>query len=219
MRREIPLLITMVFGLWMIVDFFVPHWVVSRSAQRLRDWTIIILAFSFFLGTANVAKLNWQKVARRERDWPFAIALLVSLTVTIVLGIGFGITDDRGAGGRLFNRIFQFMYTPMQSTMFALLAFYIASAAFRSFRIRSLEASLLAVTAVLVMIGRVPIGNALSDALHLPQPFTFDAVQTWIMDVPNLAAKRAILIGAALGAIATGLKIVLGIEQNYLGER
>ena len=66
MRREIPLLITMIFGVWMIVDFFVPHAVVAHSAQRLRDWTIIILAFSFFLGTANVAKLNWQKAARRE---------------------------------------------------------------------------------------------------------------------------------------------------------
>lgn len=219
MRREVPLVITMIFGLWMIVDFFVPHWVVARSAQTLRDWTIIILAFSFFLGTANVARLNWQRVARRERDWPYAITLLAGLAATTILGIGFGITDDKGAGGRLFNRIFLYMYTPMQATMFALLAFYIASAAFRSFRIRSWEASLLAVTALLVMIGRVPIGVALSKALHLPHAFTFESVQSWIMDVPNLAAKRAILIGAALGAIATGLKIVLGIEQNYLGER
>jgi uncharacterized membrane protein YozB (DUF420 family) len=217
MRREVPLLLTVVFGILMIVDFFVPHPFIADWAQRFRDWAIIIIAFSFFLGVANLIKINAQKVSRREAEWPFAAVLLAGLFVTIFLGITFGIADTGGIRG-VFNRIFLYMYTPMQATMFSLLAFYIASAAFRSFRVRSFEATLLAVTAVIVMIGRVPIGNAISEALHLPDGLTFGSVQAWIMDFPNLAAKRAILIGAALGSIATGLKIVLGIERNYLGE-
>ncbi len=217
MRREVPLLFTVVFGLLMIVDFFVPHPFIADWAQRFRDWAIIIIAASFFLGVANLVKINLHKVSRREKEWPFAAALLGSLFVTLFLGLAFGIADKGGIRG-VFNSIFLYMYTPMQATMFSLLAFYIASAAFRSFRVRSFEATLLAVTAVFVMIGRVPVGNAMSDALNLPDGLTFASVQAWIMDFPNLAAKRAILIGAALGAIATGLKIVLGIERNYLGE-
>jgi hypothetical protein len=42
-------------------------------------------------------------------------------------------------------------------------------------------------------------------------------LQQWIMDVPQNAAKRAILIGAALGVMATGLRVILGIERSYLG--
>jgi len=61
------------------------------------------------------------------------------------------------------------------------------------------------------MIGRVPIGSALWDGMP--------GTTTWIMLVPNLAAKRAILIGASLGAVATGMKIILGLERNYLGEQ
>lgn len=219
MRREVPILLTMVFGLWMIADFFVPHPVVAGPAQTLRDWTIIVIAFAYFLGAANVARANVKKVAGRGRDWPYAAALLGSMAVTIVLGVGFGVTEESGAGGRLFAAIFTHAYMPMQSTMLALLAFFVASAAFRSFRVRSLEATLLAAAALLVMIGRVPVGAALSRALRLPEPLALENLQAWIMDVPNLAAKRAILIGAALGAIATGLKIVLGIERSYLGER
>jgi hypothetical protein len=218
-RREVPLLITMLFGVWMIVDFFVPLGFVGAVAQRLRDWAIIIAAFAYFLGAANVVRINARKVARRERDWPYAIPLLAGFFVTAFLGVVFGVTEDQGSGARLFNDIFLYVYNPMQATMFALLAFFIASAAFRAFRVRSTEGTLLAVAAVLVMIGRVPVGAALSDALHLPDPLRFEAMQAWIMDVPNLAGKRAILIGAALGAIATGLKIVLGIERDYLGER
>ena len=45
----------------------------------------------------------------------------------------------------------------------------------------------------------------------------FPGVKDWIMDVPNLAGKRAILMGAALGAISTGLRVILGLERAHLG--
>jgi len=62
---------------------------------------------------------------------------------------------------------------------------------------------------VIVMIGRVPIGAYISDALP--------ASMQWLMTVPNLAAKRGILLGVSLGAIATSLRIIFGIERSYLG--
>jgi len=98
--------------------------------------------------------------------------------------------------------------------MFALLAFFIASAAFRAFRIRTAEAGLLAVAALIVMLGRVPLSNALTE--WLPEGARLQAVQEWIMNVPQNAAKRAILMGAALGVMATGLRVILGIERSYL---
>ena len=39
----------------------------------------------------------------------------------------------------------------------------------------------------------------------------------WLMDVPTVSARRAIFVGAALGAIATGVRIILGIERSHLG--
>lgn len=207
MKREVPLFITAVFGLFMIIQLFIPHYWVQSTTGTLQDWAIIITAFAYGLSTANLIRVNGNIISRRESDWPYKIVLIAGLFVTALSGILLGITAE--AKYPVFEFIYRSMFNPMQSTMFALLAFFIASAAFRAFRARSLEATLLLVTATIVMIGRVSIGEYISE--HIPE-FT-----EWIMQFPNNAGKRGIKIGAALGGISIGLKVILGIEKSYLG--
>ena len=114
-----------------------------------------------------------------------------------------------GQQGRVFTWIYDHMFVPCNATMFSLLAFFIASAAFRAFRARNVESALLLIAAVLVMLGLVPVGRAISPV--------FPAIEEWIMTILNTAGRRAIMMGAALGGIATGLRIILGIERSHLG--
>jgi hypothetical protein len=103
----------------------------------------------------------------------------------------------------------------MMATMFATLAFYIASAAYRAFRARSAEATILLLTATVVMMWRVPMGEAMLSYLPGDIP-TF--LNTYIMNGANLAVQRGIIIGAALGAASMSLRIILGIERTYMGK-
>lgn len=114
-----------------------------------------------------------------------------------------------GPEGRPFLWIYDHLFAPANATMFALLAFFIASAAFRAFRARNVEATLLLGAAILVMIGAVPIGRAIWSG--------FPDIKTWILEYANTAGRRAIIIGAALGAIATSLRVILGLERSHLG--
>lgn len=206
MRTQLPLKITLFFGLFMIIQYFVPHWLVNDLAGRFQRWAVILTAFAYVLGMANLFRINAVSVSKRAPDWPYKFIMLAMLLITAAVGIFGGITP-----GTFFNdRLYLQMYVPMSSTMYATLAFFIASAAFRAFRVRTWQAGLLAVTAILVMLGRVPFGQMLWGDIG-------DLVD-WIMTVPNMVAQRGILIGAALGAIATGLKMVFGIERGYLGK-
>jgi len=94
-------------------------------------------------------------------------------------------------------------------TIFSLLAFFIASAAYRAFRLRTLEASVLLIVGTLMLLGRAPIGGAMWSG--------FPDIATWLMDVPNVAGQRAIMLGVAIGAISLCLRQLLGVERGYMG--
>lgn len=207
MRREIPIAICLLAGLSFILEYFIPHRQVLSIFETIRQWSIIVIAFAYVLGLSNLVRVNFHVIQKKQRDWLYKIILVLGVFFTLIVGIipYFGGIQE----GTIFDWIYYYAQYPLQATMFSLLAFFIASAAFRAFRIRTFQASLLAITAVLVMIGRVPVGEKL-------WPGFPDFIE-WIMNVPQLAGKRAIMIGAALGAISTALKVLTGLERTYLG--
>ncbi len=105
--------------------------------------------------------------------------------------------------------LYEGILVPCASTMFAMLAFYMCSAAFRAFRMRNLHAGVLLISAFIVMLGQIPLATAFIPGLH--------ELRQWILDVPNMASKRGIMIGVGLGAAATSFKIIFGIERAWLG--
>lgn len=390
MRRQLPLIIGFVTGLFMFIQFFVPHQVGVAGFDLLNDWVRVIGAFAMTLGIASICQANWEKIRRRQREYGYSIVTLLSFFLMLYIGLfrpgevplpqGWGLSGDgdnlqgvwdrreghaapgsvrlqgaspsaegswsnrwagweenwgniavqpgalyrlsawvrghtvsgpgagiavtfldrdnkpvaggykacpprvageawetlmvsgmapRGAAlaqvsldlkgegtvwfddvaltpvgpgtasasvgevingafsqterhpilrkilaqadGPGFKWLFESIVVPLDSTMFALLAFFMASAAYRTFRARTPEATVLLLVAVIVMIGRVPIGELFYK--HMPQ------VSEWFMMYPTVAAKRGILFGVALGSVATSLRIILGIERSHLGGR
>lgn len=197
-----PLVVTFVTGATLIAIFFIPHHSAQQAQSVILEWADVVYAFALLLGSIVLWTSHWKKASNFGEGWFYSAVTLVALTAVTLLGIFLGVGGTTPVG-----RIYDAVNAPLASTMFSLLAFFIASAAFRAFRIRSTEALLLAIAAFVLMIGRVPIGNA----LHPLIPAGAD----WLMEVPQNAAKRGILIGAALGVMATGIRLILGIEKTY----
>jgi len=218
MRTTVPVVTAFIAGFVLVVAFFFrDSSLIGSLRNEFTAWITIIGGFTLALGVASIIRVNWAAVARRKRDWPYKI-----LTLVAVLGMGIPsvlpVSWSSLLGntpGSIYDWLFEYMQKPMMATMFATLAFYIASAAYRAFRARSPEATLLLVTAILVMLWRVPMGEAFLNLFPGNVP---EWLNTYVMSGANMAVQRGIIIGAALGAASMSLRLILGIERMYMGK-
>jgi len=209
MRREIPLVIVFLFGIFMIVQFFIPHRYMASIYQEFNNWTIIIGIFTMIVGIGSLLTVHHSRIKLKNEGWGYSIVTIVSLFGMSAIGLIGGTEND------LFLHLYRYGLSPVTATMFSLLAFFIASAAYRAFRVRNVIATLLLLAAVVVMLGRVPVGEIITS--WLPEWIRLPNIANFLLTVPNVAAKRAIYIGVGLGVAAVSLKIILGIERTWLG--
>ncbi len=235
MKRQLPRLITSVVGILLILTSFVALPGAGRAAwvprafdyidRHFSLWFDILAVFAFILGGANLLKHHVTRILRQREDWAYSVVTLVSFTVVLVVGLAKiggapGLQGEVTDPGTLFSLIFAAVYRPLMATLYSLLAFFVASAAYRAFRLRSPEAAVLLVSAAIVLLGRTPLGTWLSDPLPTWLGFLrIDTLSIWIMSVPNVAGQRAILIGIALGVAAMTLRILLSPGRDGGGGR
>jgi hypothetical protein len=232
-KTLIPRLILTLVGVLLIVAPFITSpgqdtrqpWsrLFAYIDENFSVWFNILAVFAFILGAASLLRTHGRRVVEHGRDWPYSLLTLFSFVAVLVIGL-LKVGGPPGLQGNVTHAhswltwIYQAIYTPLRGTIYALLAFFVASAAYRAFRLRSVETSLLLGAAFVVLLGRTPFGVTLTawlpDRLHA---LRIDELSVWILKVPVTAGWRAVLIGIALGVVAMSLRLILGLERQALG--
>lgn len=213
MKRQVPLALCFLFGVAMIYTQFSPHPYSDAVWKEVIKWSLIITPFALVLAVVTLIQTHASRIRFRSEHWQYSFIVFIGMIVMVAVGVPFG----------QLNPVFVWLYdnvqVPMDATMFSLLAFFIASAAFRAFRARAFEATLLLITAMFVMMGNIPVGDVIWNTLMSWTGWTDGAswLRQWILDVPNTAARRGIILGVSLGVISQSIRIILGIERSYLG--
>ncbi|MDM8528811.1 hypothetical protein QUF58_11470 [Anaerolineales bacterium HSG24] len=210
--RVVATVVAIVSGLFVLTDLFVAQWsgelfgiaglrhTIEVVGLLLVSWAAIIVAFALLLGLVNVISVHANRIRTKQSGAVYSGVLLISLLLTLLIGM-----DGPMSTNTQF--LFNYILYPLESTFSALLALFIATAAFRAFRIRDMESSFFVLFAIIVLLGQLPIGIYLWDELPV--------IKDWIMTVPTMAGVRGILLGVALGTIATGIRILIGTDRPY----
>jgi hypothetical protein len=234
MRTTLPVIVAFLAGFVMVVSFFFnpARTFIGGGQEVVLQWATIVSGFTLVLGVFSIVRVNARVVKRRSEGWIFKLLTVVSvfaMAIPAMLPVStnsvggkilFGIFPESwgtffGTGPQsIYDFLFTYVDQPMMETMFAMLAFFIASAAYRAFRARSADSTLLLLTATIVMLWRVPMGEAFLRIFGDQIP---DYINMYIMNGFNVAVQRGIIIGAALGAASMSLRIMLGIERTYMG--
>ncbi len=206
-RIEIPIALTIVFCVFQLVPYFivVPTW--EAYSEEFVDWDAVMETFSLFIGFITLLMLHGRTVLQRREGWHWSAWVLITMIVYTIIGLPIK-SLGLGKGQTLFEDIRTYVLTPLSSAMYASLAFWIASAAYRAFRARTAEAAVLLLSGTIVMLANAPIGTSIWPG--------FAPLKDWIFDVPNMATMRGVVIGSALGALALGVRTLMGRERGYL---
>lgn len=224
-RKRLVMGVTFVAGLYFSLEFLIGRRNVLTDAKpTVADWTMVIGSFALLLGITNLFQIHGKAVARRGSGWGNSAAFFVAFFA--ILSVGF--LKDAAAGSAkaaseaLFTVFFSGFLAALDATMFSLIAFYIVSAAYRAFRVRSVEAALMMATAGIIMLGLVPIGAHLTswlpDSGFLANS-RLERLTAWLLAWPNMAAQRAIAFGIGVGALAMSLRIWLSLERGSFFDR
>jgi hypothetical protein len=247
-RRAIVVTVTFLAGLFFAAEFFLPvDWTavfpnddptrnfLTPAIQPAQNVLQIIGALALGLGTFGLVRLHLRNAVQKRPQWGYSIVLLVSFVVMATLSILNTLAEkeivERGPVlERAFSILFDYTLVQLDAAMFSLIAFYIFSAAYRAFRIRSVEASILMFTAMLVMIGVVPLGAFISYTLlglpeagapeganfltQLEHNIGLPKIANWVLTQLNAPAQRAIEFGVGIGGLAMAIRLWLSLERG-----
>ncbi len=231
-RKWLIILCTFLAGLIYAVEFFWPPHPDPRHPGILvnfmdpymgtvNDIATVIGSFTLGLGIYSLSLFHGRKLLRRRSGWFYSLTFFVSMITIAVLGL-VAYYRSNVINVDIYHILFNGGLISLDSTMFALVAFYITSAAYRAFRIRNTEASLLMVSAFIVMLGQVAVGPLLTNWLPktgLPADFRIEVLSDWLLTRVNAPAVRAIGFGLGVGLLATTLRIWLSLERGSYFEQ
>lgn len=203
-NRQFYITIIVVFSILVYVPWFFE---VPQVLQDVESWiletVVIITTFAVWVGFITSTRREVVRIQRRRRGWYYGVVLLVLSWAMVVIGLFIGKT----------NVIFDFLQwsfvIPGESTIYAILVFYLTSSGARAFRIKGLESALLTFGALFVLLKQAPLGELLA-------PWA-GPMASYLQDTLAMAATRVFNLSLNIGAVVLAIRLLLGQEMALVG--
>lgn len=202
-KRTIPFWILSFTAIIMVIDYYFANPFIAKFAGLLQSWSSIAVAFSLGHGLINVTIVNGLKFIKRERGifyWPFNLWTIIVTYVTLFVAL----IPPIGANPYI-GWVNQVPRLALSASITSLVGFYIVSASYRAFRARNIESTAMLISAILVLLYFAPIGETIWSG--------FPIIGRWLMDYPNNATMKVIIITGSIGLIQLCLRAITGKEK------
>jgi hypothetical protein len=204
-KQRIPTAVAVTIGLVTLLGYFLFTFLPGlRVHLVLIRWATILAAVAFLIGIVNLLAVHTRRIAASERNWPYSIFLILAALLIMVVAA----VEGQGPGGATVSWLFQYVLSPLEAAGASLLVFFLAAAAFRVMRRRPSWPTLIFVgTIVIVLVSALPLAGEPGRLLS--------TTRSWFVAVLGTAGTRGMLLGVALGTIATGLRVLVGIDRPH----
>lgn len=221
-KRSIPLILCFIFGILYAFEWYIDIRVGDFSLSYYLEHDMLnyfnaMYSVAIGIGAINIFRIHYRRFTRRRKYWEYSLLVLILIPVMAVISVfgGRWAIDPKGVVvprwvydslAPTWNFLYWNIMSLISQTMFSLLGFFIISAGYRAFRARNIDSIILLISGILVVLGQAPINASVWPG--------FETIKNWLMDVPNVAGRRGILLGAAIGALAYGVRVIFWYERR-----
>ncbi|HVT14241.1 MAG TPA: hypothetical protein VHE55_18405 [Fimbriimonadaceae bacterium] len=222
---------------------------ISDAVSVVGDFYNILATMLLGLGVFSVLRIHLRKFVKKQQDWGFSAVLLAGIVAMVFFGYANYLTKFGPDAAKLAdqanwgfvnygqNLLFDGMLQQMDAAMFSIIAFYILSAAYRAFRIRSVEATILLATALIVILSLMGLaasiwgmpvdalsphvtlnGQSVPDPGSFTQNFRLENIAKWLTDALQTSSLRGIDFGVGIGTLAMGMRLWLSLEKGGVSQ-
>jgi len=193
-------------GVLVLLGYFVDLPLITEIRSSLLHWAVVLSAAAVFMGLLNLGVVHWAKINSQDGDWGYSAVLIISLVLTLILGLILG--PDHS----WMVLVFTYIQLPVEISLMAIMAVVLVVAGYRLISQRRDMLSMVFMgAALIVLLGTLPWVREGDSAIVQ----TLGVVRAWLTQVWAVAGARGIIIGVALGAAATGLRVLIGADRPY----
>lgn len=208
LKTPVSAVIVIAFGLVVLAGYFIEQPLLVTLRSIFLQWAVLLGAVALLVGVANLFSVHWRKAAAGEKGSFYSMITIFSMMITLAVAAYFGLT------GTWTMWIYNYIQVPVETSLMAVLAVVLIYAISRLLRRRiSLFSAVFVLTGLVMLAGSAPLMGIEIPGLHGPDGI----LRSLITQIPAVAGARGILLGVALGTIATGLRVLMGVDRPYGG--
>jgi hypothetical protein len=203
-------------GLITLLGYFVGAGVLENVRLVVLSIVSLLAAWAVLAGALNLLLVHGKKFLNQSPGWLYSIFVFIGFLAVIVVNvIGPLVGWGSGAGSAGNTWLLTYLIGTGGAALAGLVAFFMVYAAYRLLRTRrSFSSAIFGVTVVVALLALAPWPAGLEGAPQTGAASLRDLLRV-LTQVPATAGARGLLLGVALGTIATGLRVLLALDRPY----
>lgn len=206
MKSPLSVLVAILSGLLVLVGYFFPFPALISMRTRMLDWAVTLAGIAGLVAIANlIFGVHLKRLREAGSKRFFSIVVLITFIVVSIVGFYLG------PANRDFQKVVTAIQTPIETSLMALMAITLTFSSLKMLQRQRNWMGLVFFFSVILFL--VINSGVLAFSADIP---ALQDLLSGFHQIPA-AGARGILLGIALGSLATGVRIIIGSDKPYSG--
>ncbi|MDP3449471.1 MAG: hypothetical protein Q8R87_02740 [Anaerolineaceae bacterium] len=206
MKSPLSVLVAVLSGLLVLAGYFFPFPALIAIRTPMLDWAVTLAGIAGLVAIINlIVGVHLKRLREAGSKRFFSVVVIITFLIVAAFGFYLGPADQN------FQKVVTAIQTPIETSLMALLAITLTYSSLKMLQRQRNWMGLVFFLSVILFL--VINSGVLAFSAEIP---LLQDLLSGFHHIPA-AGARGILLGIALGSLATGVRILIGSDKPYSG--